>query len=209
MSPRLEPILGGTLEAVPDVCHDCVWWQTHGDRSPGKQRWLEQVEEDWGPWGTVYHDDDGRLLGSVQYGPAVFFPKGRELPAGPPSEDAILITCVYLAEPSSPWVVQSLLLAAVGEASFKGAQAVEAFGYRYPDEEPFETRAILHCTIFPHDLLADLGFFPVREAGRVQLARLELRGLDPGAEADEAGLLAALKRFLWPAPVPAPRAPRP
>jgi len=41
----------------------------------------------------------------------------------------------------------------------------------------------------------------------VQLARLELGGLEPSAEVERGGLLAKLKRLYVPAPVPAP--PRP
>ena len=37
-----------------------------------------------------YRDDDGRVLGSMQYGPASLFPRASDLPAGPPSDDAIL-----------------------------------------------------------------------------------------------------------------------
>jgi hypothetical protein len=33
-----------------------------------------------GAWGTVYRDDDGRVLGSMQYGPAQLFPRAADLP---------------------------------------------------------------------------------------------------------------------------------
>ena len=61
--------------------------------------------------------------------------------------------------------------------------------------------------IFPHDLLADLGFVTLRRGGRVQLARLDLGGLVPSAEAERSGLLGVLKRRRWPVPAPVP--PRP
>jgi len=98
-------------------------------------------------------------------------------------------------------------VAAAGEARSRGAEALEAFSFRYSEEDDFEQRLILHRAIFPHDLLADLGFITIRSAGRVQLARLELGGLVPSAEAERGGFLAALKRLYWPEPVPAP--PRP
>ena len=100
---RVEGLTGATLEATPSVCHNCVWWQSRG-RGTEKRRWIERVESEWGAWGAVYRDDDGRLLGSMQYGPASFFPRAQELPAGPPSEDAVLVTCAYLVEHSTPWV---------------------------------------------------------------------------------------------------------
>ena len=52
-------------------------------------------------------------------------------PPGPPSDDAVLVTCAYLLTDTQPWVEQSLFLAAIGEARDKGARALEAFAYRY------------------------------------------------------------------------------
>ena len=132
-SPRVAGLTGATLETAPTVCHECVWWQTRPGRDVAKGRWIEKAEEDWGAWGTVYYDGDGRLLGSMQYGPSGLFPRGGTLPAGPPSDDAVLVTCAYLVDRSSPWVLQSLFLAAIGDVRDKGARALEAFAYRYPE----------------------------------------------------------------------------
>src|SRR5581483_158612 len=105
---RISHLTGATLPTAPAVCHECIWWQTRSGRSTDKRKWIREAEEEWGAWGTVYHDDDGRLLGSMQYGPVDLFPRARELPAGPPSQDAVLGTCAYLTDPSRPWVMQSL-----------------------------------------------------------------------------------------------------
>ena len=35
---------------------------------------MERAEEEWGEWGTIYLDDGGRLLGTLQYGPSHLFP---------------------------------------------------------------------------------------------------------------------------------------
>jgi len=207
MSPRLEPLSRGTLASAPSVCQSCVWWQARGGKEIDKERWIELAEDGWGPWGMVYFDDDGRLLGVIQYGPAFLFPRSQKLPSGPASADAVLVTCAYLVDPASPWVIQSLFLAAAGEARSRGAEALEAFSYHYTEEDDFEERFILHRAIFPHDLLADLGFVAIRGAGRVQLARLELGGLEPNVETARDGVRAKLKRLYLPAPVPAP--PRP
>ena len=192
----------GTLESAPAVCHTCVWWQSRTGRDASKPRWIEKAEEEWGAWGTVYYDTDGRVLGSMQYGPASLFPRADELPAGPPSEDAVLITCAYLVDHSSPWVMQSLFLAAIGDAKDKGAKAVETFSYRYPEGESNYERFQVHKTIFPRDFLADFGFLPLRAAGRVELARLELGGLQPVVEGKRASVLRVVKQAFAPAPVP-------
>jgi hypothetical protein len=203
--PRLAPLTKLTLETAPSVCHECVWWQSRGHRGTDKDRWMERVELDFGAFGTVYYDGDGRVLGSMQYGPAPLFPRAAELPGGPPSEDAMLVTCAYVVGESTPWVLQSLFLAAIGEARDRGAASVEAFSYRYPDgETPYE-RFRVHKTVFPADFLADFGFRVVRSAGRVGLSRLELGGLQPVLEGRREKVLRVVKEAFLPEPVPAPR----
>ena len=208
MPTRVAGLTGATLESAPTVCHECVWWQSRGGREVDKARWIEKTEEDWGAWGTVYYDEDGRLLGSMQYGPSGFFPRAAELPAGPPSDDAVLVTCAYLVDRTSPWVLQSLFLAAIGEAKDRGAAALEAFAYHYPDRESDYERFLVHRTVFPHDFLADFGFRIMRTAGPVGLARLELGGLVPVLEEGKrARALRALRHVLLPEPEPVPRRP--
>jgi hypothetical protein len=119
----------------------------------------------------------------------------------------VLVTCVYLVENAAPWVEQSLFLAAIGEARDRGARALEAFAYRYPEHESTYERFFVHRTVFPRDFLADLGFETVRARGNVELARLELRGLQPVLEGRRASVLGRLKEALLPQPVPLP--PRP
>ena len=158
-----------------------------------------------GAWGTVYYDDDGRLVGSMQYGPSTYFPRAAELPAGPPSGDAVLVTCAYLVDTSTPWVMQSLFLAAIGHARDRKAKALEAFAYRYREGETVYERFLVHRTVFPRDFLADLGFVTVRMQGRVELVRLDLGGLQPVAEGTRSKVLRLVKEAFSPAPVPAPR----
>jgi hypothetical protein len=202
VTPKLTGLTGATLPTAPRVCHECVWWQSAPGATTDKARWIARAEEDWGPWGTIYYDDDGRVLGSMQYGPAGHFPRAATLPAGPPSDDAALVTCAYLVDPSTPWVMQSLFLAAIGEARDRGARALETFGYRYPEGGSMAERFLVHRTIFPRDFLADLGFVTVRAAGRVELARLELGGLLPATEKRREKVLAVVKEALAPPPVP-------
>jgi hypothetical protein len=202
MATKLAGLTGATLVTAPAVCHDCVWWQGRPGRSVAKDKWIERVEEEWGAWGTVYYDDDGRLLGSMQYGPSELFPRAAELPAGPPSDDAVLVTCAYLVQPATPWVMQSLFLAAIGDAKDKGARALETFAYRYPEGESNYERFIVHKTIFPRDFLSDFGFLTVRALGRVELVRLELGGLQPVEEGAREKVLRVVKEAFAPAPVP-------
>ena len=162
MAYRLHPVTAASITHAPPPCVGCVFWQSGGRRSAPKGKWADRVEDEWGPWGTLYFGDEDRLYGFMQYGPAALFPRAFELPAGPPSDDAVLVTCAYLVDQSAPWVMQSLFLAAIGEARDKGAKGLEAFAYRYPEGESAYERFHVHRTIFPRDFLSDFGFLTVR-----------------------------------------------
>src|SRR3954470_9041170 len=179
MTARVAGLTRGAIATAPPVCRECVWWQSRGNKTASKERCIEKVEEESGEWGTIYYDDDGSVLGSMQYGPAGFFPRADDLPAGPPSDDAVLVTCAYLMREGAEFVLKSLFLAAIGEARDQGAAALEAFAYRYPEREPPSARFLVHRTVFPRDFLEEFGFETLRSQGRVELCRLELAGLAP------------------------------
>ena len=75
MTTRIRGLTRLTLEETPSVCHECVWWQSKTGRQANKARWIDRAEDDFGPWGSLYYDDDGRALGSMQYGPSRLFPR--------------------------------------------------------------------------------------------------------------------------------------
>jgi hypothetical protein len=196
----VEHLTGATVDSAPPPCRECMWWQTRpggrpGDRTPGAR----DTEDDFGPWGKLYVDE-GRVIGLIQYGPSDLFARARHLPAGPPGRDAVLVTCAYLTDAQSPWVLQSLFLAAIGECRDRGLPALETFGYRYPPDEGFASRFLGHRTIFPADFLRDLGFHPERTAGRVSLERLDLRAIETVSEESRLERLRARLALVNPAP---------
>ena len=203
---RVQHLTGATEQIRPSVCHDCVWWQQRNDaREVDKHRWVHETEEEFGSWGKVYVED-GRHVASLQYGPAPAFPRARTLPAGPASADAVLITCAYLSDPHSPWALQSLFLACIGACHERDVPAIEAFAFVHAAEAEFAERFLHHRTVFPRDFLADYGFRTLRSAGRVELMRLELGGLQPVTE--DGFVAQAVRRaaeiITGPPPVPAP-----
>jgi hypothetical protein len=177
----MQHLTGATQARRPEVCRSCAWWQTRDRRPIDKRRWTQDVEDEFGAWGEVYLDGD-RHVASLQYGPAWAFPRARTLPAGPASDDAVLVTCAFLSDPSSPWSLQSLFLACIGACHERKVTAIEAFGVVHAAEAEFGERFLQHHTVFPRDFLADYGFRTLRSAGRVELMRLELGGLQPVAE---------------------------
>ena len=121
------------------------------------------------------------------------------------SDDAALVTCLYLMRGATGWVEKSLLLAAIGESRDRGVAALEAFAYRYPERETQEERFLVHRTVFPRDFLDEFGFVTLRSHGRVQLCRLELGGLQPVEEGRRAKVLRVVQDAFTPTPVPVPR----
>ena len=204
MASGIAGLTGATLQFAPSVCRDCVWWQSRGNRTASKERWIEHAEDEWGEWGTIYLDEGGRLLGSLQYGPSSLFPRAADLPAGPASDDAVLVTCSYLLRHGAEWIEKSLLLAAIGESRARGARALEAFAYRYPEGESVEERFLVHRTVFPRDFLDEFGFVTLRARGRVELCRLELGGLVPVEEGRRQKLLRVVQDALVSQPAGAP-----
>lgn len=205
MPARISGLTRGTISTAPSVCRDCVWWQSRGNRTASKERWIDRAEDEWGDWGTIYYDDDGSVLGSMQYGPAALFPRAADLPAGPPSADAVLVTCAYLTGEGAEWVEKSLFLAAIGEARDQGARALEAFAYTYGDDATTTRRFLVHRTLFPRDFLEDFGFVTLRTQGRVELCRLELSGLAPVEEGRRAKVLRVVQDAFAPTGTPVPR----
>lgn len=196
MTTRVRHLTGATIETAPPCCVSCLWWQENGWATPDKREFIADTEDRFGPWGKLYHDGD-RLVGFLQYGPQDAFPRAARLPAGPPSRDGVLMTCSLLLDPSSPWALQSLVLACIGEVRDRKLPAVEAFAYQYSDaEQADERRDRRHHTIFPFEFLADFGFQAIRTSGRIALMRLELRGIIPVEERTLAARVAELRERL-------------
>ena len=143
-----------------------------------KERWIEKAEEDWGAWGALYRDDDGRAarLDPVRAGAAL---PARRRAAGRPAVRRRRARHLRLprrrarrrgssSRSSSPRSARRATRAR--RRSRRSPTAIRRASRRYE-------RFLVHRTVFPRDFLADFGFQPVRAQGRVELARLELGGL--------------------------------
>ena len=152
------------------------------------ERWAERLEDDWGAWGTLYHAEAERLLGFVQYGPSGQFPRAFELLAGPPSPDAVLVTCARTSSTFPRPGCSKFFLAAIGEVRDRGVKAIETLGYRYPRARR-ATSGFLSTAQSSGGLLADFGFVATCWGGRCLLgtARSGRAGAGRG-QADGAGV---------------------
>ena len=200
----IQHLTGATEPRRPEVCRGCVWWQTQGQRAIDKRRWIQGVEEIWTLGGGLRRRRAACGLAAIRACAGVS--ARTSLPAGPASDDAVLVTCAYLSDPSSPWSLQSLFLACIGACHERALPAIEAFAFVHAAEAEFAERFLNHRTVFPRDFLADYGFRTLRSAGRVELMRLELGGLQPAIE--DGFVAQAVRRaaeiITGPPPVPAP-----
>jgi hypothetical protein len=176
---RVAPLINTTRGDLPQCCVDCVFWQSARsvEDARTKDRWAASVEHDFGAWGRMLFDD-GAFRGMIQYGPAESFPRSRAVPAGPPTNDAALVTCVFLEGDDLAGSCERLLLEALADLKTRRLSAVEAFALNYPDEVSLRDRFAGHHTLFDRDFLVRFGFSPVRNVGQVSLMRLPLGGLD-------------------------------
>ena len=84
--PRVDHLTGATVDTAPPPCRSCMWWQTRPGREPAERdRFIAETEDEFGPWGKIYREDD-RVIGLIQYGPAAAFPRAATMPAGPPAQ---------------------------------------------------------------------------------------------------------------------------
>ena len=201
MPTRVTGLTAGRCRTRRRVCHEL--------RLVAVARQQDRVEgaldrEGRGGVGRVGHDLLRRRrararLDAVRAG-VVLPARGR--PAGGPAVGRRRARHLRLPRRSARAVLveQSLFLAAIGEARDKGARALEAFAYRYPQGESTYERFLVHRTVFPRDFLEDFGFLTLRAQGNVELMRLELGGLQPVEEGRRAKVLRVVQEAFTPRP---------
>ena len=202
MRSGVSGLTRATIRSAPSVCQDCVWWQSRGNRTASKDRWIDRVEEEFGEWGTLYLDEGGRFLGSLQYGPSHLFPRSADLPAGPASDDAVLVTCSYVAGGVAEWARSRCSSPRSGSHATAVPRRSRRSRTAIREGESVEERFLVHRTVFPRDFLDEFGFVTVRVQGRVELCRLELGGLEPIEEGRRAKVLRVVQEAFTPAPAP-------
>lgn len=206
MSPRLAPLLPEALEAFPDRCRECLFWELGRPRpdpwapapDPGtgtdelagdpyvqKQAWVTTQVLEQGAPGRVVRDGDGAVVGYVLFAPPGRF-ASRRPPAPRTSDDALLLATLWVAPHARDQGIGRLLLqGGVKEALRLGLPAVEVYGDRRFRE---------HDCVLPSMWLLHEGFVVHREHPRYPLLRLETRRTVRWAETLEHALEGILER---------------
>lgn len=142
--------------------------------APGRRRaWEQEAEEDAGFFGRALLEDEA-VIGWMHTAAARLLPRARHLPAGPPSDDAYVLTCSYFYD--EQYLRGFLCLLQEIEASLKHRRvaALEAFALRcHAPDEPFRGY-LRERNLFNADVLEGSGFRPVQRRGDVSRYRLDL-----------------------------------
>jgi len=190
VSWHVAPLTLDNLDDLPKRCRRCVFWELSenlgkqaaeaGSPELEKEAWVSEVLLEWGSCGRVAHMD-GVPAGYVIYVPPSASPRAAEMPTGPVSADAVLLTTMQvMPEFAGEGLGRMLAQAVVKDLTRRGVKAIEVFG----DQRPGVERGCL----VPADFLRGVGFKTIRPHPRWPRLRMELRSAMTWKEDVEAAL---------------------
>jgi GNAT superfamily N-acetyltransferase len=206
LSWHAAPITLDNLDDLPKRCRRCVFWELSeslgrqavefGAVELEKEAWVSELLLEWGSCGRIVHVG-GAPAGYVMFAPPSAVPRAAEMPTGPVSADAVLLTTMHvMPEFAGEGLGRMLAQAVVRDLTRRGVKAVEAFGDARPGTEP-------GCLV-PADFLRSVGFKTVRPHPRWPRLRMELRSAMTWKEDVEAALEQLLGTITIPLPDAAP-----
>ena len=130
MSWHMAPLTLDNLGDLPKRCRSCVFWELSpqvgeqasrfGAPELEKEAWVSEVLLEWGSCGRVVAVQ-GVPAGYVMYAPPSAVPRAAELPSGPVSADAVLLSDAAGACRSSPERVSAGCSRRQSRATSRGA----------------------------------------------------------------------------------------
>jgi len=132
----------------PYSCKYCLYWEypeecvdpatEQKEEVFGKKLvWLQRTIKDFGNCGKLLYVD-GEEVGYAQYAPPGHLPNSAEYDSGPPSDDAVLISCLFIAQErfQRSGLGSRLLHSIVDELRTRGITFVETFARRGSPDNP-------------------------------------------------------------------------
>jgi ribosomal protein S18 acetylase RimI-like enzyme len=135
-----------TFRLFPYSCRYCAYWESTGDFDERvaqseaervKREWFKNTLERFGNCGfIVYRDDDP--VGYAQYSLPRFLPRTREYASGPPSDDAVFLSCLYVPkrELRGMGIGRYLLETVESDLQRRGYTAIETFARKGSESSP-------------------------------------------------------------------------
>jgi GNAT superfamily N-acetyltransferase len=169
MSRHLVTLTPGRVAQLAGPCDACQFWQGAIDSLAGKEEWAREVLTDWGNFGLAV-ELNGELVAHILYSPARYLPRVAGCPAGPVSDDAVLLAGLRVAAAHRGTGLGKLLVAkAAADLMRREVRALEAFG----SAAPVPGLRASQCST-PASFLTHRGFVTVRSRGGLSLYRLDL-----------------------------------
>jgi GNAT superfamily N-acetyltransferase len=143
---KIEKIDKHNFKDTPSPCKYCLYWQTSvpfdekmlkPEMECEKREWFKKVIKEFGTCSFIAYFSNVPI-GFIQYAPAKFFPRIKEYASGPPSEDAVFLACLYIANKEARrkglgTAMLKELLAELGKRKF---EAVETFAGKKSENNP-------------------------------------------------------------------------
>ena len=93
-------------ETHPFSCKYCIWWESpeecidlakekKEDMIKKKLEWLKSTRKIFGNCGKIAYVN-GEPAGYAQYAPPHLLPHSKDYKSGPPSDDAVLLSCLFI-----------------------------------------------------------------------------------------------------------------
>ena len=189
--PAVTEIAASEAGEIPGLSGSLSYWSGYDDAG----EWFREVEDRWGSPGLVMRRGS-ETLGYALYAPVEYLPRALYLPAGPVSQDAVLLAYV---SGDDGRVRKHLLVRTLREMRLRGVPGVEAIGSDFGlARHHLDTRHLLEC-----------GWRPVRRGYRrgfpYTLARAELGNAVEVGEIAR-GLIGRVRLPSFERPAPAPGA---
>lgn len=135
-------------DAPPFSCKYCLYWEFPKEELIStdknkvvyyqkKKKWLHETSESFGNCGKILYAN-GKAIGYAQYAPSEHLPCAISYQSGPPSADAVLISCLFICGKESRGfgLGSSLLQSIVDELIIRGVKSVETYARKGRDDNP-------------------------------------------------------------------------
>jgi GNAT superfamily N-acetyltransferase len=143
---KIEDATHRNFRDIPNPCKYCLYWQTSNsfnqemlkpEMENKKREWLEKVIKEFGNCMKIVYFSNVPI-GFVQYAPSKYFPRVGEYASGPPSNNAVFLSCLYITskEARGKGFGTRMLENVIAEVKERGFRAVETFARKDSADNP-------------------------------------------------------------------------